>query len=216
MSTDPEASSPDTSASAPRRLIAILKPHIATLYNVLTIAGLVLLLYAVHRLAGPEDAGYLLSSLDVLLALVGILAGFGMRPRRFRRFIRHSVIVGLLVTLTALFLLNRRISYPDTPKPPVVAHRAPDLPPRIPMSVPPETPPRQTLKLWPLTVISTPGDAEVYVDGVFQGLTNRQLQIAAGKHKIRISKQGFKDHHDLVVIPNQTLFPVVLTPGIGQ
>jgi hypothetical protein len=48
---------------------------------------------------------------------------------------------------------------------------------------------------------SSPGSAEVYVDGEFRGSTPVRLQLAAGTHRVEIRLPGFQSwSRDLVVV----------------
>jgi hypothetical protein len=56
----------------------------------------------------------------------------------------------------------------------------------------------------PMTTVefeSSPGSAEVYVDGEFRGSTPVRLQLAAGTHRVEIRLPGFQSwSRDLVVV----------------
>lgn len=56
-----------------------------------------------------------------------------------------------------------------------------------------------------LQVSSTPGGAAVYVNGVYSGTTNTVVgNIPPGNHQVRISKAGFADSEDWIIVqPNQ-------------
>ncbi len=44
-----------------------------------------------------------------------------------------------------------------------------------------------------LEITSTPDGAEIYVDDAFVGNTPSLLKLQEGKHKIRLTKEGFKN-----------------------
>jgi hypothetical protein len=66
-----------------------------------------------------------------------------------------------------------------------------------------------------LQVSTDPGGASVYVDGVFSGTTNTVIgNIPPGKHRVLITKAGYEDHEEWVVVSNRqlTTLSTVLTP----
>ena len=61
-----------------------------------------------------------------------------------------------------------------------------------------------------LMIQSTPGGAQVYVDGEFEGTTSSQgkLKIAVsepGQHRIRLSLQGYRDREELLNLSEGTI-----------
>ncbi|HPP78501.1 PEGA domain-containing protein [Methanospirillum sp.] len=55
-----------------------------------------------------------------------------------------------------------------------------------------------------LQVSTTPGSASVYVDGVFSGVTNTVIgNIPPGKHRILITKAGYENYEEWVVVSNR-------------
>lgn len=61
-----------------------------------------------------------------------------------------------------------------------------------------------------LSIFSTSEGAEIFINGEFFGLTNRTVTLPSGKHAVRISKPGYNDYSDVIIIPNQKIFSVVL------
>ncbi len=65
-----------------------------------------------------------------------------------------------------------------------------------------------------LTVTSEPPGASIYVDGVYAGITNTVVgNIPPGRHQIRVSRAGYEDYEEWVVInvKEQAVINVVLS-----
>lgn len=61
-----------------------------------------------------------------------------------------------------------------------------------------------TPNLGKITISATPSDALLYVDDRLMGRANQTLTLPVRKHKIRISKDGYADHSE-VILPQQKL-----------
>lgn len=52
-------------------------------------------------------------------------------------------------------------------------------------------------------VMSSPGGAAVYLDDTYSGLTTLNIgNVNAGKHRLRISKKGYKDYSEVITVEN--------------
>ncbi|MCD6506169.1 PEGA domain-containing protein [Candidatus Poribacteria bacterium] len=56
-------------------------------------------------------------------------------------------------------------------------------------------------KMGTLRVISTPPEARIFVDGRDCGQTPNVLRLPAGSHRLKLSKEGFRDYEETVDIP---------------
>jgi hypothetical protein len=54
------------------------------------------------------------------------------------------------------------------------------------------------LTLW---VNSTPSQAWIFIDGIWQGLTPKYIGISVGTHHIRLSRAGYEDYSTEILIP---------------
>jgi hypothetical protein len=55
-------------------------------------------------------------------------------------------------------------------------------------------------------VASTPADAEIWVDGKFEGTTPGKVWVRAGLREIVLKKNGYQPYRDRVPIPARTMF----------
>ena len=62
-----------------------------------------------------------------------------------------------------------------------------------------------------LYVFSDPKDAKIIIDGQFYGNTNRTIYLQKGTYGIQIKKEGYLDHLDKIVIPNEKIHSVILS-----
>jgi PEGA domain len=74
-----------------------------------------------------------------------------------------------------------------------VASKIPDPPPVAPPAPAPAPPPAIAEEKGKILVSSTPEGAEVYVDDAFVGNAPATLQLASGKHIVRVALEGYKD-----------------------
>lgn len=58
----------------------------------------------------------------------------------------------------------------------------------------------ESIKTGTLIARTIPKEADLYIDGVFMGKTPVTLKVEEGKHDIRISKNGYKNHYSTVTI----------------
>lgn len=56
-----------------------------------------------------------------------------------------------------------------------------------------------------LIVRSLPSAAGVFIDGVYKGITPRDLQITTGNHTLRIVKDGYKEVTETITISEQSI-----------
>ena len=66
-----------------------------------------------------------------------------------------------------------------------------------------------------LSVSSTPTGAQLYVDGVYKGLTTRFVtNLAPGEHTVRLVKTGYQEHNTVATVNSgqTTTLAVTLTP----
>ena len=61
-----------------------------------------------------------------------------------------------------------------------------------------------------LTFLTKPENSEIWVNGQFCGVSNKTLNLKAGKYNIRISKAHYKDFIDVVNIPEQSILSIEL------
>jgi hypothetical protein len=61
-------------------------------------------------------------------------------------------------------------------------------------------------KTYPLSVASIPSDAEIWVDGKFEGTTPGKVWVRAGLREIALKKDGYATYRDRVPIPARTMF----------
>lgn len=60
-----------------------------------------------------------------------------------------------------------------------------------------------------LEISSDPGGAMAYVDGVYAGTTNLVVgNIPPGRHEVKVSRAGFDDYLEWVLVQNQVITPV--------
>jgi hypothetical protein len=61
-----------------------------------------------------------------------------------------------------------------------------------PATAPPTTAPMQSQEAVEVAIVSTPADADIFLDGKFVGNTPSTLRLAPGDHSVRIEKSEFK------------------------
>jgi hypothetical protein len=167
----------------------------------LTVVTQLLLLWLVYRLAGADLAGYALSGLALMLTVVSLVAP--ERPRAVLLIARWGLPL-IVLCLAARLWMAAPLPQPARPVNVGRHHVTPILP-----LLPPVNAPRE---MYPVSVMSWPTNAAIYANGVFVGLGDRQIDLPAGRHVIRISKSGFEDSIDVVVTPRERLLTVRLKP----
>ena len=56
-----------------------------------------------------------------------------------------------------------------------------------------------------LVVRTLPSGAGVYVDGVYKGVTPRDLQVSTGNHTLRVKKESYKEIIETITISEQSI-----------
>lgn len=65
-------------------------------------------------------------------------------------------------------------------------------------------------RLHPLKILSSPSEADIYIDGRFAGKTNRQVRLAEGSHEIRLTKEGYSECRRVIEVPRRSVLPCSL------
>ena len=67
---------------------------------------------------------------------------------------------------------------------------------------------KPALKLTPLTLITTPQGARVYIDETFKGTTPLTLMLPTGKHQVRMTRSGYQDVDKQIILEETMEYPL--------
>jgi hypothetical protein len=67
---------------------------------------------------------------------------------------------------------------------------------------------KPALKLTPLTLITTPQGARVYIDENFKGTTPLTLMLPTGKHQVRMTRSGYQDVDKQITLEETMEYPL--------
>jgi serine/threonine protein kinase len=76
---------------------------------------------------------------------------------------------------------------------------------------------KPALKLTPLTLITTPQGARVYIDETFKGTTPLTLMLPTGKHQVRMTRSGYQDVDKQIILEETMEYPLAFNlKAVGQ
>ena len=67
---------------------------------------------------------------------------------------------------------------------------------------------KPALKLTPLTLITIPQGARVYIDENFKGTTPLTLMLSTGKHQVRMTRSGYQDVDKQITLEETMEYPL--------